>query len=59
MASNPTASAHDQVDVNNFETGEWLNYTLNVSTAGAYNVALNVSASSRTARSISKLMASR
>lgn len=40
MASSPPESAHDQVDVNSFETGEWFNYTLNVSTTGAYNVAL-------------------
>jgi hypothetical protein len=29
--------------VNNFENGEWLKYTINVATAGAYTVDLNVS----------------
>src|SRR5690606_30031865 len=29
--------------VNNFETGEWLNYTVNVPTAGQYDIALRAS----------------
>ena len=29
--------------VNNFETGEWLNYTVSVTTAGTYTISLNVS----------------
>jgi hypothetical protein len=29
--------------VNNFETGEWLNYTVSVATGGTYAISLNVS----------------
>jgi len=32
--------------VNNIETGEWLEYTINVAAAGAYTIELHVAASS-------------
>lgn len=38
----PTGNASGYV-VNNFETGEWLNYTIDVATAGAYTIGLNAS----------------
>jgi len=45
----PTGNATGYV-VNNFETGEWLKYTINVSAAGPYTIDLNASSMYTTSR---------
>ena len=36
-------SGYSGYAINNFETGEWLTYTMNVSSAGSHDISLNVS----------------